>query len=96
MKAGSLGVATACPDPCQQDMSEAGLMSPFLHPRSMLPMIELYYESMRSEMQLSNLAMLSSALSLRVGEVTLSGGGTSLASVTTPEYQPTENELESL
>ena len=51
---------------------------------------------MRSEMQLSNLAMLSSSLSLGAGEVTLSGGGTSLASVKTPDYQPTEKALESL
>ena len=47
-------------------------------------------------MQLTNLAMFSSSLSLGAGEVTLSVDGASLASVTTPEYQPTENELESL
>ena len=134
MKAGSLGVATACPNPCQQETSEAGLMSPqeimldicavlpslfslaacglfqgcslrascpncsppvpFLQPSTRLLMIELFMERMRSEMQLSNLAMFSSSLSLSrgsgwlgAGEVTLSGGRTSLASVTTPEYQ---------
>ena len=46
-------------------------------------------------MQLTNLAMFSSSLSLGAGEVTLSVDGASLASVTTPE-EPTENELESL